>query len=221
MTESEYPHFVYAKMWEAIQPIARGERYGDPVHDALEAAGLGEVSGGGSSFDAEHGIVYVGIDIDLASLAGLELVKRVLEDAGAPKGSELQFEQDGESRAIPFGVTERVTVWLDGITLPDEVYEDFSTDDLADQIEAAMAFDTRAEIRGSWQGPRETSLYIHGTDAERLFSALEPVLLASPACQNARVIVRDGNPSLGPREVRLPTHGKSGPRGHEPAEALS
>jgi hypothetical protein len=204
--EREYPHFVYAKMWEAIQPIARGERYEDPLQAALEAAGLGEISGGGSSIDKENGIRYVGVDIDLASLDELDLVKRVLEDAGAPKGSELQFERGDESQVVPFGVTERVTLWLDGITLPDEVYERFSTDDLGDQIEAAMAFDPTAEIRGSWQGPRETAIYIHGADAEALYRALEPVLSASPACQNARVIVRDGNPALNPREERLPMH---------------
>jgi len=56
MTDGEYPHFVYAKMWEAIQPLDRGERYEDPLQAALEAGGLGEVSGGGSSFDKEHGI---------------------------------------------------------------------------------------------------------------------------------------------------------------------
>jgi hypothetical protein len=91
------------------------------------------------------------------------------------------------------------------------VYERFSTDDLADQIEAAMVFDPTAEIRGSWQGPRETSIYIHGADSERLFLALEPVLRANPACQNARVIVRDGNPAVEPREVRLPREAGGGP----------
>jgi len=207
VTDSNYPHFVYAKLWEAIQPIARGERYEDRLQAVLEPAALGEVSGGGSSIDREHGIDYVGVDMDLASLDGLDLVRRVLEQAGAPKGSELQFDKDGESHAIPFGVTERVTIWLDGITLPDDVYEGFSTDELANQIEAAMAFDPTAEIRGSWKGPRETSIYIHGADAERLFRSIEPVLLANPACQNARVIVRDGNPALKPREVRLPVKG--------------
>jgi hypothetical protein len=211
VTEREYPHFVYAKMWEAIQPIARGERYEDPLEAALELGGLGEVSGGGSSIDKEHGIDFVGVDIELASLDSLDLIRRVLEQAGAPKGSELQFERGGESQVIPFGVTERVTVWLDGITLPDEVYERFSTDELADQIEAAIAFDSSAEIRGSWQGPRETSIYIHGNDAEKLFCAIEPLLLTNPACQNARVIVRDGNPVLNPREIRIPMHRAGGP----------
>jgi len=207
MGDLEYPHFVYVKMWEAIPPIARGERYEEPLEAAFELSGLGEVSGGGSSIDKEHGIQYVGVDIELASLDTLDLVKRILEQSGAPKGSELQFEHDGESKVIRFGVTERLTIWLDGVTLPDEVYERFSTDDLADQIRVAMAFDSTAEIRGSWQGPRETALYIHGADAESLYHALEPVLRASAACQNARVIVRDGNPALNPREVRLPVSG--------------
>jgi len=211
MAEGEYPHFVYAKLWEAIQPLARGERYEDPLETALKPGDLGEVSGGGSSFDKEYGIQYVGIDVDLSSLDNVDLVKRVLEKAGAPKGSELQFEHDNESKVITFGVTERLTIWLDGVSLPDEVYERFSTDDLADQLEAAMRCDTSAEIRGSWQGPRETALYIHGADAERLYEAVEPVLMASPACQNARVIVRDGCPDFNPREVRIPVHGTGGP----------
>jgi len=199
-----YPHSVYAKLWDSIKPIARGKRYEDPLDAALKPGGLGEVSGGGSSVDDEHGIQYVGVDIDLASLDSLDLVRRVLEEAGAPKGSELQFERDGHAETIPFGVTERVTLWLDGTTLPDEVYQRFSTEELAEQIKAAMSFDPTAGIRGSWKGPRETSIYLHAADAEKLFQALEPVLLASPACQNARVIVRDGNPAQHPREVRLP-----------------
>jgi hypothetical protein len=211
VTERDYPHFVYAKLWEAIQPIARGERYEDPLQAALDPGGLGEVTGGGSSIDKEYGIGFAGIDIELASLESLDLVRRQLEQAGAPKGSELQFEHGGKSQVISFGVTERVTIWLDGITLPDEVYARFSTDELADQIEAAMTFDPTAEIRGSWQGPRETAIYICGADAERLLQAIEPVLLANPACQNARVVVRDGNPALNPREVRLPVKGEGGP----------
>jgi hypothetical protein len=198
-------------MWEAIQPIARGERYEDPLQAALEAGHLGEVSGGGSSIDKEYGIQFVGVDIDLASLDSVDLVKRILESAGAPKGSTLEFERDGERTAISFGVTERVTIWLDGITLPDEVYTDFSTDELGDLLMAAMAIDPTSEIRGSWQGPRETSIYIHGADAEVLYQAIEPVLLTRPDCQNARVIVRDGNPAGNPREVRIPVRGTGGP----------
>jgi len=198
-------------MWEAIQPMARGERYEDPLQAALEAGHLGDVSGGGSSIDKEYGIQFVGVDIDLASLDSLHLVKQILETAGAPRGSALEFDRDGEQTAIPFGVTERLTIWLDGITLPDEIYKDYSTDELGDLLMAAMAIDPTSEIRGSWQGPRETSIYIHGADAEMLYQAIEPVLFTRPDCQNARVIVRDGNPALNPREVRVPVQGAGGP----------
>ena len=210
MADDDFPHFVYAKMWEATQPIARGERYEDPLQAALEAGHLGEVSGGGASIDPEYGIQFVGVDINLASLDSVDLVKRTLESAGAPRGSTLEFERNGEWIAIPFGATERLTIWLDGITLPDEIYRDFSTDELGDLLMAAMASDPTSEIRGSWQGPRETSIYIHGADAESLYQAIQPVLLARPDCQNARVIVRDGNPALNPREVRIPVQGAAG-----------
>ena len=40
--------FVYVKIPGDIQPLARGERFEDPLDDALSASGLGQVSGGGS-----------------------------------------------------------------------------------------------------------------------------------------------------------------------------
>ena len=204
MTESEYPYFVFAKLLEPIAPLDRGDRYEDPLDEALGQAGLGEVSGGGSSVDPEQGIQYAGIDIELATLDALELVKRVLESAGAPKGSELQYEVDGESRPLQFGVTEGLAVYLDGISLPDTVYASCTADELADRIEAALTSDPLAGIRGSWQGPEETAIYIYGTDADAMYSAIERVLREYPLCQNSRVVVRHGNPDLSPRELRLP-----------------
>lgn len=206
MAESEYPHFVYAKIWEPIQPLDRGDRYEDPLQAALEQAGLGEVSGGGSLIDKKLGVEYAGVDIELATLDALDLVKRVLEAAGAPKGSELQYEVEGESRAMPFGVTEGLAIFLDGINLPDDVYSSCSANELADKLEQALAVDPTAEIRGSWQGPEETAIFIYGSDAERMNDAVAPVLHAYPLCQNARVVVRHGNPALAPREIRLPMH---------------
>jgi hypothetical protein len=206
VAEAEYAHFVYAKIWEPIKPLDRGARYEDPLQDALERAGLGEVSGGGSLVDKSGGIQYVGVDIELASLDALAVVKDVLEAAGAPKGSELQFERDGAAVVIPFGVTEGIAIYLDGINLPDDVYASCSTNELAERLRLALVSDSAAEVRGSWQGPEETAIYLYGTDAEHMYSAIESTLLAYPLCQNARVVVRHGNPALGPREIRLPKH---------------
>jgi hypothetical protein len=107
---------------------------------------------------------------------------------------------------MPFGVTEGLAVFLDGISLPDPVYAACNCDELADKLEQSLAFDPTAEIRGSWQGPEETVIFIYGRDAEQLNAAIQPVLLAYPLCQNARVVVRHGNPALAPREVRIPRH---------------
>jgi hypothetical protein len=204
MTTAPRRPFVFAKIWESIQPIARGDRYEDPLQEELEKRGLGEVTGGGSSYDKAHGISYVGVDIELGSLDDLDLVKRVLEGAGAPKGSELQFEREGRREVMPFGVTEGLAIWLDGISLPDAIYEQADTDALADSLWEILKKLPGSEIRGSWQGPEETAIYIYGMDAEAMFSAIEPVLRAYPQCQNARVVIRHGNPALGPREVRMP-----------------
>lgn len=204
MLAPRYSHFVFAKIWEPIQPLARGERYDDPLQEALERAGVGEVSGGGSQIDQTLGVAWACVDIELADLDALDLVKRVLEEAGAPRGSELQYEVEGEPRVMPFGVTEGLAIFLDGIGLSDAVYAKCSCDELADQLEVALSHDPVGEIRGSWQGPEETALFVYGRDAEWMFSAVEPVLRAYPLCQNARVVVRLGSPELAPREIRLP-----------------
>jgi hypothetical protein len=111
MADGKHPHFVFAKIWEPVQPIDRGFRYEDPLQAALEQAGVGEVSGGGCAMSEELGVEYAGVDIELATLDALDLVKRVLEDAGAPKGSELQYQVDGESRTMPFAIAEGVAVF--------------------------------------------------------------------------------------------------------------
>ena len=61
-------------------------------------------------------------------------------------------------------------------------------------------------FRGCWQGPEETGVYFFGPDAEAMFSRVEPLLRELPIGQNARVIVRRGKESLGPRTVRMPRH---------------
>jgi hypothetical protein len=206
MDEREYPYFVYAKIWEPIEPVARGRRYEDPLQEALEQARVGEVSGGGSSIDKNAGIQFVGVDIELATLDAVDLVRRVLEEAGAPRGSELQFEEDGESRVLSFGVTEGLAIFLDGIHLSDEVYARCSADELVDAIVRDLGSQRGAEFRGSWQGPEETAIYLYGSDAERIYTAIEATLREYPLCQNARVVVRHGNPARAPREIRLPWH---------------
>jgi len=105
----EYRHAVTARIWEPIEPIARGERYEDPLQAALQAAQLGTVDGGGSQLTKLGEVQFAELELHLANLdAAIDLVQRVLEEAGAPQGSELRFSEPGEapsrlarSRALP------------------------------------------------------------------------------------------------------------------------
>jgi hypothetical protein len=195
----DYPHFVLARFFEHIGPIDRGSRYEDPLNEVLEAAGIGRVTGGGSQLTAEGRIEFADIEIELADLGeALQVAVQALEGAGAPEGS--QILRDG-SVLREFGTVEGVAVYLDGVTLPDEVYADLDFDQLISELEAAAG---EGSYRGHWQGAEETGLYFFGPNAEELFARLEPALRARPIGQNARIVVNTGK-SAGPsRTVRLP-----------------
>ena len=98
----EEPMFVFVKIKESIMPIERGQKYEDPLDEALKKAKLGEVTGGGSSFSKERKIEWVGVDVDLVNLdKGLPFLKRKLIELGVPKGSTLEYELQGKLIEIP------------------------------------------------------------------------------------------------------------------------
>ena len=199
----DYSHLVLARLYEYIEPIDRGDRYEDPLQDALDKAGAGRVTGGGSQLDELGGITFVDIEIELANLGGaLQVVVEALEAAGAPQGSELLLASD-ESVLREFGTQQCLAVFLDGTSLPEEVYAELDFEAVVEQIGAAAG---EGSYRGFWQGPEETGLFLFGPDAEAMLARVEPVLRRIPIGQNARVVVRYGKPSLGPREVRMPRH---------------
>lgn len=199
-------HFVTARLPESIMPLDRADRYEDPLDDALSPRNLGEVIGGGSQLTGEKEIEFVDIDLELANLdEAVDVVKQVLEEAGAPVGSELRFERDGRDVVIPFGRYEGLAIYLDGVSLPDEVYQNSDINELADRISEQIT-PLGGLIRGSWAGPTETSIYIYGPSAEAVFTQLEPLLCSYPLCQNARVVIGHGKPEPGARTIRIPRH---------------
>jgi hypothetical protein len=196
-----YPHVVVARLYEHIGPIDRGERYEDPLHAVLESKGLGQVTGGGSQLNELGGIEFADLEIELADLDGaVQVVTTTLEGAGAPQGSELIDTSDGRV-IIEFGQQQCLAVFLDGATLPEQVYADLDFDAVVAEIGAAVGEDG---FRGAWQGPEETGLFYFGPDAEAMFVRAEPVLARLPIGQNARVVVRHGKASFEPREARMP-----------------
>ena len=196
-----YPHLVIARLYEYIEPIDRGNRYEDPLQAALEAAQAGAVTGGGSQLSEERGIEFADVEIELANLdAALDLVANTLETAGAPQGSEIRHE---DNVVRQFGRHQCLAIYLDGTSLPDEVYANLDFDQVVTEIGNAAGPDS---FHGCWQGPEETGLYFFGNNAEEMFTRVEPLLRTLPIGQNARVVVghgKDGQPS---RTVRMPRH---------------
>lgn len=106
---SQNEQFVVVRIPGHIEPIERGERFEDPLQEKLEAAGLGEITGGGSQLseaDAEgrRTIVYCEIEIvvkekDLAKACAL--IKEELIRLEVPEGSALHFQVDGKEQVEP------------------------------------------------------------------------------------------------------------------------
>jgi hypothetical protein len=199
----DFPHVVIARVYEHIEPIDRGERYEDPLQARLEPGNLGRVTGGGSQLDESGSITYADIEIELANLdEGVRVVAETLEAAGAPVGSELI--EGSNSRVLKeLGTLQCLAIFLDGATLPDEVYEALDFEAVVGELGEAAG---DGSFRGFWPGPQETALFFFGPDAEAMFKRIEPVIRRLPIGQNARVVVRHGKKELNPRELRMPRH---------------
>jgi hypothetical protein len=199
----DFPHLVFARVYEHIEPIDRGDRYEDPLQATLEKTAIGRVTGGGSQLNELGEIAYADVEIELANVdEALRIVAEALEGAGAPQGSELI--QTSDDRVLrEFGKLQCLAIYLDGTSLPDEVYATLDFEAVVTAISAAAGDDS---YRGLWQGPQETGIFFFGPDAEAMFARVEPVLRSLPIGQNARVVIRRGKQSLAPRETRMPRH---------------
>jgi hypothetical protein len=197
----EFPHVVTARFYEHIEPIDRGDRYEDPLQAVLEQKNAGQVTGGGSQLGEQGGIEFADIEIELANLdAALGVVVEALEKAGAPQGSELVDASDGRVLRT-FGTHQCLAIYLDGVSLPDEVYADLDFEAVVSEIGTAAGSNS---YHGFSQGNEETGLYFFGRNADEMFARVEPVLRKLPIGQNARVVIRHGKRGQNPREVRMP-----------------
>lgn len=178
---------VTARLNHLLMPMDRGERYEDPLDEALGAQGLGSVDGGGTMQLETGEIEFVDVEIGLTDAdRGVPLLIATLEKAGAPKGSVLLVSEDEEIREIPFGTMEGVGIYLDGVNLPDEVYATSDVNVVVDELNRRLA--GAGELQSHWQGPRETALYFYGPDAEEMKRRMADFLGTYPLCQGARVV---------------------------------
>jgi hypothetical protein len=169
-----------------LMPIDRSD-YEDALHDLLMSAGIGEVVGGGSALKASGEIAYVDIHAKLVdSVRGVPAMIAILEAFGAPKGSLLRVARQNGDEEIPFGKTEGVAIYLDGVGLPKEVYATSDVNYVIEQLNSRL--DGLGEMRCSWEGPTQTALYFYGPDAESMKERMSDFLVSYPLCAGARIV---------------------------------
>lgn len=181
------PIFAYARLAARIMPLDRGDRYEDPLEEVLAKNGFGAVTGGGTMQSENGEIEYCGIDLDLYDVPNaVPFICEFLTKHGAPRGSKLQYEHEGQQLEVPFGSAEGLAIYLNGIDLPDEVYRDCDANEVFKEINRLLG--NRGAIQGHWQGPTETALYLYGNSADEMLDLVSGYLAGYPLCQRARVV---------------------------------
>jgi hypothetical protein len=202
--EQTYPHVITARLKAHIEPMDRGEWYEDPLSEILEKKQMGKVTGGGSALGDDFKIVHADLEIALVNLgAALQFTRNFLEKIGVPAGSELIYEVDGEVKSTPFGNRETISIYLDGVGLPDEVYENADFDQIVSEISETVSSRGAGEYRGFSQGETETALYVFAPSADSTYAALRSVIAKHLLFQNARVVLKYMAPQKPEKEFRI------------------
>jgi hypothetical protein len=177
---------VIARLNARAQPIDRGEVFEDPLDGVLQAAGIGNITGGGTQLGEEGEIQFCDLEISVpeASDAVLATIRKALEELGAPKGSRLIWN-DGANE-LEFGSFEGLAVYLNGTDLPDSVYEQSDFGFVYEEFGRLLGNDGR--VVSHWQGPTETALYLYGRSVETMLSRVRPFLDSYPLCAKARTV---------------------------------
>ncbi|PJZ43659.1 hypothetical protein [Leptospira brenneri] len=181
-------YLVTAQLNHLLMPIDRGNIYEDPLNEALKENNLGEVDGGGTMQNKTGEIEFIDVEIILYNLEeGIPFLIKKLEELGAPKSSLLHFQDESNQNQIEFGKKEGLAIYLDGINLPKEVYENSDINDLIEKLNNSITDIGRME--SYWQGQAETALYFYGENAEKIKENFKPILENYPLCKGCRISI--------------------------------
>lgn len=191
-TPDQKPVFATATLNDRIMPVDRGDVYEDPLNDFLEARKLGCTSGGGTMQNENGEIDFCDVEIEFNEAPGDSVIADViaeLESYGAPKGSKLTIYggEGGDDRVFEFGRREGLAIYLDGVNLPDNVYEECDVNEVVDKIQELTGDDY--DFVRYWTGPEDTALYFYNDKSfEEMSEAIAGFVAEYPLCKNSRII---------------------------------
>jgi hypothetical protein len=183
----EEPNFIVATLNDKIMPIDRGEIYEDPLDELLNSENIGEVSGGGTMQEKSGEIEYCDIEIKLnSSEIDKTVINKIidkLEKLGAPKGSVLNIGKTQEK--INFGNLEGIGIYIDGINLPKNVYEECDINFVITEIHRLT--ETEYIINRYWESDNGTALYFYGQSFDKMKNQISDFVESYPLCKNCRI----------------------------------
>jgi hypothetical protein len=95
------PLTVTAMINEPLMPVARGEKYGQPLEAFLAGNALGEVVGAGTALGPDGGPDWVEIEVELREGEdGVEALVAKLSELGAPAGSHVYYAIGDDQRRV-------------------------------------------------------------------------------------------------------------------------
>jgi len=178
-------NFMIAHLNARVQPLHRGEFFEDPLHEELQRASLGEVTGGGT-LQRENGEIDscdIEIEVPQSARETATRIIEILERLRAPKGSKLIIEADGSE--LPFGVAEGMAVYLNGTDLPDNVYKECDSNFVLDEFNRLLG--EVGQVLSWWQGPTETAFYLYGSSFAEMKARVTAFIDSYPLCQRCRI----------------------------------
>jgi hypothetical protein len=179
------PEMVIVQLNARLQPIHRGEFFEDPLDVELKAAGLGEVSGGGSMQAASGEIEYCDIELLMPETTEEAIRKLVsaLEFLGAPKGSKVQLTNSQSQ--IELGKAEGIAVYLNGTDLAESTYKSCDSNFVFSEFNRLL--EGTGRVLSYWQGPTETALYMYGNSFADMKQRIAGFLSTYPLCEKCRI----------------------------------
>src|SRR4029077_7820091 len=95
-------HFVFGKIMDSKLPMGRVAKHEEPLIEALQARGCGNVTGGGTQMSPDGSSVqWVGIDLELTDLGdALAFTRERLRELGAPAGSVLEYRAGEQKMTV-------------------------------------------------------------------------------------------------------------------------
>lgn len=182
-------NFLVATLNDKLMPIDRGSFYEDPLDEYLKKLRIGEVTGGGTGFVKEVGgeISFCDLEILLYSeeidFDSINKIITKLEDIGTPKGSKLKIEKTEEEKE--FGKLEGISIHIDGLNLPKEVYENSDINHVISEVKRLIG--DKTEFVRHLVSNEETVLYFYGNSFDEMKGQINDFIDKYPLCKGAKI----------------------------------